>query len=175
MSQTLEKCALLIIDMQKGLFNRPPGPIYKETRLLGNINSLINRANSAEAPVIYVHHSNDSWLAKESDNWQFHPSLLPPREEQIIQKLGSNAFWETDLQEKLNALNVKKLVIVGVLTQGCVQQTCIGAKDLSYQTVLVEDGHSNFEENAPELIQEWNEKLSKEGIIIKATVKIDFS
>jgi nicotinamidase-related amidase len=49
--------ALLVIDVQKGLFKKST-PIYKAEQLLGNINTLIRRAEHAGAPVVYIQHAN---------------------------------------------------------------------------------------------------------------------
>lgn len=53
--------ALLIIDMQQALFGRPT-PVYHGDELLANINSLVERAHSAGAPVVYIQHSNEGPL-----------------------------------------------------------------------------------------------------------------
>ena len=39
-------------------------------------------------------------------------------------------------------MGVKKLIITGLLTHGCVKGACLDAKKLGYEVVLVEDGHS---------------------------------
>jgi len=48
------KAALLIIDVQNGLF-RKSSPIYQAESLLKNINTLVARADWAGAPVFLTH------------------------------------------------------------------------------------------------------------------------
>ncbi len=64
--------ALLVIDVQKGLFERST-PIFNGEQVLENINALIVRARQAGVPVIFIQHANESTLVKESDAWQLHP------------------------------------------------------------------------------------------------------
>lgn len=47
--------ALLIVDMQRGLFNGPEKP-YEGDRILANINELISRARKAGAPIFAARH-----------------------------------------------------------------------------------------------------------------------
>jgi nicotinamidase-related amidase len=47
------KQALLVIDVQQGLFEKSH-PIYKATELLDNINSLVGQAHRAGVPVFYI-------------------------------------------------------------------------------------------------------------------------
>jgi hypothetical protein len=43
-----------------------------------------------------------------------------------------------------------------------------------YEVILVEDGHSNFEDQAGKVIKYWNQKLAQERIKIIPTEKIEF-
>jgi nicotinamidase-related amidase len=167
------KSALLIIDVQKGLFNQS-GPIYNAEILLQNINLLVSKAKTHQIPIIYIQHSNDSILVYGSDAWQFHPAISPTENDYLIHKKHGNAFEETSLREILQSKSVNTLVITGLVTHGCVKATILGAIDLGYSVILVEDGHSNYSKDAPHLIDKWNQKLSKSGVKILKTNEIDF-
>jgi nicotinamidase-related amidase len=168
------RAALLVIDVQMGLFERVT-PMYHPEEVLGNINTLVGRAHEASVPVIYVQHANENTLVQDSDRWQLHPAIQPLEQERIVHKRHPNAFEETSLDQELRAKGVQQLVITGMLTHGCVRATCIGAHQLGYQVVLVEDGHSNFSPRALWLIRHWNRSLAKSGIVtVKATQEIEF-
>ena len=92
--------ALLVIDVQKGLFQRST-PIYRAERVLENINILINKARQNDTPVIFIQHSNKNTLVKGSNAWQLHPEIQPLDDEDIIHKLHGNAFEGTNLHEEL--------------------------------------------------------------------------
>ncbi len=156
-----EKTALLVIDVQMALFSRPT-PIYKADDLIRNINSLVDMFQLSNALVVYIQHSNNKILIKDSDGWQFHPDLNIKEANPIIHKIHGNAFKETNLKQVLESRGIEDIVITGLVTQGCVKATSIGGKELGYRVILVEDGHSNYSKEAPKLIEKWNLKLGKE-------------
>jgi len=153
--------ALLVIDVQNGLFSRPT-PIYKEQQLLQNINSLSDQFANNGGTVFFIQHSNQKMLQKNSENWQFHPELNVGNDDPVIHKTHGNAFEDTKLKEELDARGIKNLVITGLVTNGCVKSTSIGGHDLGYRVVLVEDGHSTYIKTAASLIKDWNRTLGQE-------------
>jgi nicotinamidase-related amidase len=174
MSELGTNTALLVIDVQRELFQKAL-PIYDEDRLLANIRLLADKAHVAKAPVFWVQHSTDKVLVEGTDGWKLHPAFIPLKSDNFIRKHHGNAFEETPLKAELDALHVGRLVIVGLVTQGCVQATCNGAHELGYDVVLVKDAHSNYDVKAKAIIDEYNEKLSKDGIVrLQATAEVDF-
>jgi len=168
------RTALLVIDVQRGLFERAT-PIYHPEEVLANINILVGRAHQAGVPVIYVQHANENTLVRDSNRWQLHPAIQPLEEERILHKRHPNAFEETPLDQELRARGVQQLIITGMLTHGCVRATYIGAHQLGYEVVLVEDSHSNFSQRALWLIRYWNRTLHESEIVtLKATREIQF-
>jgi len=165
--------ALLIIDVQQGLF-RKSTPIYMAKELLQNIHTLVDGAHRAGVPVFYVQHSDQKALVLESPDWQLHPALHPINTDQIIHKRHGNAFEETLLGQELNSRKVDSLIVMGLVTHGCVRATCIGAKNLGYRVILVKDGHSSYSKQAAQLIEEWNEKLSNENVELRLAAEIGF-
>mgnify|MGYP001768525218 CR=1 FL=1 len=126
--------ALLIIDVQQGLFQKST-PIYKAKELLQNIKTLVGKARRADVPVFYIQHSNDSFLLEGTDGWRLHPRLSPEERDAFVQKKHGNAFEDTLLEAQLKAKNVGVLVITGLVTNGCVRATCLGAHQLGYQVI----------------------------------------
>jgi len=167
------KTALLVIDVQKELFEKST-PIYQADALLNNICALIDQAHQTAVPVFFIQHSTDKILIRGTDGWQFHPRLQPQPNDYIVEKHHGNAFEQTTLKDQLDALNIKKLVISGLVTHGCIKATVLGAHKLRYAVILVKDGHSNFHQKAPELIARWNEQLSRKGAKLLETREIVF-
>jgi nicotinamidase-related amidase len=165
--------ALLVIDVQQGLFARST-PIYHADDLLNNITTLVDRAHRAGATVFYVQHSSDKILVEGSDGWQLHPRLRPLKKDRIIHKHHGSAFQDTPLAEELEARRIKRLVVMGLVTHGCVRATCVDASKQGYQVTLVSDGHSNFHKQAARIIAEWNQKLSDAIVQLMPTREVDF-
>jgi nicotinamidase-related amidase len=89
-----------------------------------------------------IQHANKGILAEGSDGRQFHTAMQPPASEPVVRKHRANVFEETDLQERLNSSGVGTVVMTGLVTHTCIKATCVGALDLGYEVVLVEDGHA---------------------------------
>jgi nicotinamidase-related amidase len=165
--------ALLVIDVQQGLFHKS-SPIYKADEFITNIQALIERAHQAGAPVIYIQHESDKVLPKGSDDWQLHPSLQPQENELIIHKQHASAFEQTCLDNELHKSGVTQLVVCGLVTHGCVKAACQAALKLGYRVTLASDAHSNWSKDAFKYIDTWNDKLAEEGAKVKTTQEIVF-
>ena len=65
----------------------------------------------------------------------------------IIKKRHYDAFFDTDLDSLLRALNIKKLYIFGISTDICVLHTCSGAFYRYYDVSVVSDLCSSIDKN----------------------------
>ncbi|MBA4365838.1 MAG: hypothetical protein C0398_07580 [Coprothermobacter sp.] len=167
------KPALLIIDVQRELFAKTL-PIYDEDRLLANIHLLADKAHAAKVPVFWIQHSSEKTLVEGTDGWKLHPAFIPLKSDNFIRKRHGNAFEDTPLKAELDALHVRRVVVAGLVTHGCVQATCNGGHDLGYDVVLVKDAHSNYNVKARDVINEWNTTLSHGGVRLQSAVEVDF-
>jgi nicotinamidase-related amidase len=165
--------ALLVIDVQQALFEKST-PIYRAAELLQNINSLIRSARGAGAPIFFIQHANETFLKKDSAGWQLHSDLKPDACDLIIHKQHGNAFQDTELQHKIDSRAIRTLIMVGLVTEGCVQVTCLAGHKLGYHVVLVQDGHSSFHKQAALRVDEWNRKLADQGVDVFLTKDIQF-
>lgn len=172
-SQPLENAALLIIDVQRGLFSHGT-PVYQGERLLENVCRLSERAAQAGAPVFYVQHTNKTQLIEGSEAWDLHPALHPLPADLHIKKQHGSALKDTPLLTELKQRNVHTLVITGLVTHGCVKATCQDALKHGYRVALVSDGHSSYNSDAGQLIETWNAKLAQEGAELWQAEEIQF-
>ncbi len=165
--------ALLVIDVQRGLFNKGT-PIYQAEQLLTNIHTLVRKAHHAGALVVYVQHSADRQLVLDSSDWKLHPRLSPLPEDLHVDKLHGDAFEETPLMEELEACLVGTVVTCGLVTHGCVKATTLGALQRGYRTVLAGDTHSSYSKDAQKLIEQWNGKMREAGAEVQTAAEIEF-
>ncbi len=173
-SEKYSDAALLVIDVQRGLFERST-PLYQAETLLKNINMLMERARRAKAPVVIVQHSNENLLKEDSPDWLLHPALVMHETDLHIRKRHASSFEKTSLKSQLDSLGVKTLVVSGLVSQGCVKAGCLDAVRLGYRVILARDAHSNYHRQAAQIIAEWNEKLSAAGVELRSTDQIDFT
>jgi nicotinamidase-related amidase len=129
--------ALLVVDVQNGVV----GDAYARDAVVTNVAMLVEKARSAEVPVVWVQHSDDG-LARGSDEWQIVPELSPSDVEPRIDKSYADSFEETTLERVLADLGVGRLIVAGAQTDECIRSTLHGALVRGYDATLVSDAHT---------------------------------
>ena len=136
------KTALLIIDVQRGLFDHDPRP-FEAREVIQRINHLAHSAREAAAPVIFIQHERQgSPLEYQSENWQLAAELVSQTDDLFVRKTTPDSFLRTNLHELLQAKGVEHLVISGYACEFCVDTTTRRAAALGYEVTLVSDGHT---------------------------------
>jgi nicotinamidase-related amidase len=112
-------------------------------RVLSNITVLLSKARSSEVPVLFIQHDGPKGhpIEAETAAWAIHPSILPMSGEPVIRKKASDSFFETGLAEALKTGEISHLIVVGGMTEYCVDTTCRRAVTLGYDVTLVADAH----------------------------------
>ena len=129
--------ALMIIDVQNGVMN---GSV-KRDEVVGNINTLLDKARSEQIPVVWVQHS-DPGLPKDSEEWQYVPELRRAESEPLVHKNYGDSFEGTNLEELLAERGIGRLVVSGAQTDMCIRSTIHGAFARGYDVTLVSDAHT---------------------------------
>jgi nicotinamidase-related amidase len=132
--------ALLVIDVQRGLFDPEPRP-FEADAVIARINALIARARAANVPVVLVQHESAA-LPVGSDGWQFTAQLQVESRDAIVRKATPDAFLRTDLQELLVSWQVRHVVICGFACEFCIDTTTRRAAALGYGVTLAADAHT---------------------------------
>ncbi|MFN2304118.1 MAG: cysteine hydrolase family protein, partial [Anaerolineales bacterium] len=135
---------------------------------------LVDRAHQVGLPVIYIQHCDQNFLIKGSQEWQLHPDLAPENKDWRVYKENSNAFKGTKLAEILASQGVGRVIATGLVTHGCVKNTCLGALQEGYEVALASDAHSNFSKDARAIIDKWNTQLAEKGASVQKTTDITF-
>jgi nicotinamidase-related amidase len=74
-----------------------------------------------------------------SEGAQVVPELRPTKKDSILEKHTYDIFFNTDMDEMLRGMGVKRLVLTGVVTEICVQNSAAGAFLRGYEIVVPED------------------------------------
>jgi nicotinamidase-related amidase len=140
---TMADTAVLVIDVQTGLFFGPPDA-YRGDETVQKINELLERARGSNLPIVFVQHDGpaDSPLAPFSPGWQLHPGLHRKEGDTVVRKTASDAFHETPLLAALEGLQIRHLLVAGYATDFCVDTTVRRAATLGFHTTLVADAHT---------------------------------
>ncbi|EFH83603.1 cysteine hydrolase family protein [Ktedonobacter racemifer] len=178
-----QRTALLVIDVQVGLIDGA-NPAHHKSEVLANIQFLLHRARASSTPVIYIQHAGDegSSLEVHSAGWQIHPQIAPQEGETVLSKRASDSFYQTSLQQELEALGITYLVVTGCKTQYCIDTTIRRATTLGYDVTLASDSHTTTESGtlaAAQIVAHHNETLDDFGndehvVVVKLSSEIAF-
>lgn len=139
------KTALLVIDVQRGLFEAAPPP-FEAGAVLERINSLTSRARAAGVPVVFIQHERDaSPLQYGSEKWRLDRRLVVEAQDVTLRKTTPDSFLRTELSSLLDKLGAQKLVICGYASEFCVDTTTRRAASLGFPVVLVSDAHTTHD------------------------------
>lgn len=141
--------ALVIIDVQNAILRGKATPTRQSIvdaaldAMVGRLAALQIEAREANRAVILVQHDGppDHRLATGSEGWRIRDELQPRAGDVVVHKTACDAFFETDLQRRLQEREVRQLVIGGCMTQFCVDTTCRRALSVGYDVTLISDGH----------------------------------
>lgn len=75
----------------------------------------------------------------DSKSAQIVPAVAPVGDELTFIKVTSSPFNSTNIDRILRNMGISNLVVVGVLTNGCVESTVRSAAELDYGVYVVED------------------------------------
>lgn len=158
------KQALLLIDIQQGMFG-PEEVCHEPERMLANASALLSRARAAGVPVFHVQHCEGPGapLAHKSAGWQIRPEVAPRAGEPVTEKWACSSFYQTNLDQRLRAAGIGRLVIAGLQTEFCIDTACRVAQSLGYAVTLAGDAHSTFDNpvlKADPIIRHHNRVLS---------------
>lgn len=145
--------ALLIIDMQRFFLDSSSHAcIPAADRVIRNVRRLLDAYREASLPVIFTRHAlkrDESpgtmgrwWgdiIYDDSPMSAVVQELEPLPGETVIRKTRYSAFIRTDLEEKLRSMEVKNVVITGVMTHLCCETTARDAFIRDFDVFFVVD------------------------------------
>ena len=157
--------ALLIIDVQRGLFDKVPRP-WEADEVVARVNTLTSRARASAVPVVFIQHERaGTALAYDSELWQLDPGLHVEANDRFVRKTTPDAFLHTPLHDLLTELGVQHVVICGYASEFCVDTTTRRAAALGYAVTLVADAHTTHDKtHAPAVAIRAHENATLPGI-----------
>ncbi len=159
----MKDSAVLIIDVQRGLFEDNPKP-YETDDFIHKINNITSKARSSKIPVIFIQHECEvDLLEYKSESWNLLPELYVINSDYKVRKTTPDSFLNTKLNDILKALGVTNLVICGYASEFCVDTTVRRSAALGYNVQLVSDAHTTHDKehsSAKQIIEHHNHTLS---------------
>jgi len=148
--QTVDKKALLVIDIQENLVNQN-SKIHIDTSgidlFFQNLNRSITQFNNNKDLVIYV---VNEWtnplmnrftgdVCKKGGIGVGLDKRLVLVNDKIYSKSKSNALTNTDLLKYLRDNNISEVYVMGLLAEGCVKATVQGLMKEKFTVIVIED------------------------------------
>ena len=158
--------ALLVIDMQYGLLQRN---IFNKQQLIDNVNALLDFFHNRGKPVILIRHTNTSFSAENTVNWQIDGNIKRIDSDILLNETHSSVFKEKQFTSLLQKNNITSVVVTGLVSNGCVKTACLDAKLNGLNVTLINDGHSTFHKEGKDIVNYWNKYLHDEGIQVITT------
>jgi nicotinamidase-related amidase len=149
--------ALLIIDMLNDFISSKGALYVKGSRkIIPAIKKLAKRFRKLKFKVIYINDSHEE-SDEEFKLWPKHavkgrwgskviPELRPRKEDLIVEKKRYSGFEGTKLLKILRSIRAKALCLVGVVTEICIYQTAISARERDYEVYIIKDGVMHLDE-----------------------------
>ncbi|MBA3359166.1 MAG: cysteine hydrolase [Thermoleophilaceae bacterium] len=148
--------ALVVIDMQNDFVKEGGSLQVPDAQgTIATIQGLIEQARDSGARVVYSQDTHgegdpefDIWPehAREGTwGWQIVDELTPEDGETVIRKPRYDAFYATDLEERLEEWGIRTLVICGTVANICVHYTAASAAIRWYDVVIPRDATSALE------------------------------
>lgn len=139
--------ALVVIDVQKAMFEDPANQPHDGEAVVDRIAALIAKARVSNVPIYFVQHdggADDSFHAGKP-GFAFHDKLAPQSGDDVTVKHRSSAFHETDFDARLKRAGIDHLIVTGMQSEYCVTSAIRGAHERGYRLTLVSDAHSTFD------------------------------
>lgn len=138
--------ALIVIDVQNDYFPNGNFPLWNADETLTHIELAIANAIKNKVAIIHVQHiANPSngvspFFNEGSEGVKIHPRILAAAPDApIVIKRHADGFYNTNLDQILQAQGIQELFICGMMTQNCVTHTAISKAADKYQVSILAD------------------------------------
>ncbi|MGP4054449.1 cysteine hydrolase family protein [Mycobacterium sp. 4D054] len=135
---SLADSALVLIDCQN-TYTYGVMELEGVQAALDEAAALLERARTAGIPVIHIQHDAGPGSPYDvtAEIGAIVERVAPREGEPVVVKNYPNSFVQTDLDERLKAVDASNLVLGGFMTHMCVNSTARGAFNLGYAPTVV--------------------------------------
>jgi nicotinamidase-related amidase len=149
---TLDRCALVVVDVQRGLddpvWGRRNNPDCER-----NIGALIAEWRAQDRPVVFVRHDSvrpESPLRPELPGNAFKDVVAGEPDLLVTKSVRSAFYGEPDLHGWLRERGLDAVAVCGITTNHCCETTARMAGDLGYDVLFVDDATYTFDTPGPD-------------------------
>jgi nicotinamidase-related amidase len=175
--------AVLVIDVQTGLFCTEPTPFEAE-EVVGRINAVIAKARRTGTPMIFIQHDGEPGgedVVPFTEGWKLHPDLDVRPSDLVIHKTTCDAFYGTSLEAELRSRGITTLLLMGYATDFCVDATLRSAASKDFSVIVVADAHTTSDNpvlKADQVRQHhnwaWANAITKRSVTVLRAAEVLF-
>ena len=135
---------LLVIDMQKGIVDEA---LYAFDIFMDRTLRLIDAARKNNVEVVFVQHDagKDSGLSVGDEAFEIIDRIRPEQGEKVFVKTINSCFGNKDFKQYMKSQEDKRLMIVGLQTNYCIDATVKSAFERGYEVIIPEGTNSTFD------------------------------
>jgi nicotinamidase-related amidase len=169
------RTALLIVDLQRdfcaddGVSGRAGRDLVMVKKAVANTRRVLDAARATSVLPIFIQNIQLPELRSVSGPWlraliangtvdiekgwtllgtpgaEIAPEIAPRGDDIVVQKFRSSAFFGTGLATILRANEIRSVICVGAVTEGCLESTARDAVFHEFYTVVLEDCVGSFD------------------------------
>lgn len=140
------KVCLLNIDMQKSYID-PLRSKVNVKEVCEHINYVADLLRSNGHLVIHIQDVEDVEILGE-EQLEIISEIELSEKDLVVQKIESNAFWSTELENLLNDQEVDLVISAGYAAEYCVLFTYNGASERGFKSVMLQNGILSSKDDA---------------------------
>ena len=135
---------LLVIDMQKGIVD---DELYAFESFMDNTLRLIDAARAHKVEVVFVQHDAGAGtgLSIGDEAFALIDEVHRAPEERVFVKTINSCFGRPDFREYMENLTDKRLMIVGLQTNYCIDATVKSAFERGFAVIIPEGTNTTFD------------------------------
>ena len=135
---------LLVVDMQKGLVDEE---LYAYDTFIERTARLIDAARRNHVEVIYVQHDAgpESCMSVGDEEFEIADQVKPQKGEKVFVKTINSCFGNKDFREYMERQKDKRLMIIGLQTNYCIDCTVKSAFERGFEVIIPEGTNSTFD------------------------------
>jgi nicotinamidase-related amidase len=142
----------------------------------------LERARADGLPVIYANDNFGVWdgdaprllqEALDGRGGELVRAIAPQQAETFVVKPRYSAFDHTPLELILRELEVARLLLGGMSTEGCVAQSAIGARELGFKVTVLTRACATIDDEVEELAFRYLEQVA--GAVVERGRPVDDS
>ena len=136
---------LLVVDMQRALTEDEE--LYDAEAFMDRNIRLIEAARKNNVEVIFVQHDagEGSGFSAGDEGYEIDPRVAPKEGEKVFVKTINSCFGNKDFKAYMEQQEDKRLMVIGLQTNYCIDATVKSAFERGYQVIIPEGTNSTFD------------------------------